>query len=109
MRWQVMRTRRWQWHRYESKGADTGVAFYAVEEDAIALRFKSDDRHFYVYSYYAPGAQHVAQMKKLAPAGRGLTTYVNQHVRNNYAAKLPVRNPARLVPRTPKPGLRRAS
>ena len=104
-----MRTRTWKWHRYQSEDAGAGVAFYAVEDDAIALRFASDDRHFYVYSYYAPGAQHVAQMKRLAPTGRGLTTYVNQHVRDNYAAKLPVRNAARPVLRNRKPGLRRAS
>jgi hypothetical protein len=101
-----MRTRTWQWQRYQ--GNDAGVAFYAIDQDAIALRFASDERHFYVYSYYAPGAPHVARMKELARAGRGLTTYVNQQVRDRYAAKLPVRNGARPVLRTRKPGLRRA-
>jgi hypothetical protein len=104
-----MRTRNWQWHRYESTATAAGVAFYALDDDAIALRFRGDDRHFYVYSYYAPGAQHVAQMKRLARAGHGLTTYVNRHVRGSYAARLPVRNPARPFLRNRKPGLRRAS
>ena len=48
-------------------------------------------------------------MKELAQAGRGLTTYVNRHVRDNYAAKLPVRSVTRLALRPKKPGLRRAS
>jgi hypothetical protein len=44
------------------------------------------------YSYDAtkPGTKHVDAMKRLALAGEGLTTYVNQHVRENYAAKLPI-------------------
>jgi hypothetical protein len=102
-----MRTRTWQWQRYH--GNDAGVVFYAIEQDAIALRFAGDDRHFYVDSYYVPGAPHVARLKELAQAGHGLTTYVNQHIRDRYAAKLPVRNPATSPLRHRKSGPRRAS
>jgi len=35
-----------------------------------------------------PGAQHVARMKQLAEEGRGLATYINRYVRDNYARKL---------------------
>jgi hypothetical protein len=35
----------------------------------------------------SPGAYDVENMKELAEAGQGLGTYINQHVRKNYAQK----------------------
>lgn len=37
-----------------------------------------------------PGKEHVRNMIHLAQQGSGLSTYVNQHVRENYALKLPL-------------------
>ena len=31
--------------------------------------------------------EHIAKMKELAEKGRGLNTYINQHVRKNYETK----------------------
>ncbi|MEW6468382.1 MAG: hypothetical protein AB1458_05620 [Bacteroidota bacterium] len=34
------------------------------------------------------GKKHVGAMKRLALAGRGLSAYISQYVRENYAEKL---------------------
>lgn len=65
------------------KGAENGgVSAYQIFDEAIMLKFK--DGRSYLYDYIKPGKEHVEEMKKLAINGSGLTTYINQHVRNNY-------------------------
>ena len=52
----------------------------------IAVEFTNGA--LYVYDIDRPGAAHVAQMKRLAQAGRGLSTYISQQVRDQYAQRL---------------------
>ncbi|HVS91774.1 MAG TPA: hypothetical protein VHE59_07065 [Mucilaginibacter sp.] len=61
----------------------TGVAAYLFAGDSIILKFRSRDE-FYLYTDKMPGAEHVKTMKKLAKKGSGLTTYINQNVRERY-------------------------
>jgi len=71
------------------KGQDShhsGVRAYEPLPDGIILQFQ--DYRKYLYDNDKPGKQHVEEMKRLAKAGSGLTTYVNQHVRDNYKRKL---------------------
>ena len=71
------------------KGQDnhhSGVRAYELLTDGIKLQFQ--DYSTYLYDYQKPGKYHVEQMKRLAREGSGLTTYVNQHVRENYKQKL---------------------
>jgi hypothetical protein len=70
--------------RYGS-GRDTGVVAFEAGPDFIRLEFT--DGRVYTYDATAPGADHVEEMKALALRGRGLTTYINQHVRGNYARR----------------------
>lgn len=72
--------------RYKALSGDAGIVAYEIEDDAIILEF--NDGRQYVYSYARPGMEHVEQMKVLAAEGKGLTTYVNQQVRENYDAQL---------------------
>lgn len=72
--------------RYTARSGDAGVAAYESGEGWIKLRFRHGGT--YLYTDTCPGAEHVAQMQRLAAAGAGLTTYVNQHVREDYAEKL---------------------
>jgi hypothetical protein len=74
---------------YRSTNPDAGVVNYEMLADGIILEF-GDQEYRYLYNSQKPGAEHVENMKRLAVAGDGLTTYVNQHVRENYAAKLPL-------------------
>jgi hypothetical protein len=71
---------------YSDRSGASGVAAYALGDDFIDLWFR--DGGGYRYDASAPGPKHVDAMKRLAEAGQGLATYVNRHVRENYARKL---------------------
>ncbi|MGQ0646871.1 MAG: hypothetical protein ACT4P7_04830 [Gemmatimonadaceae bacterium] len=73
--------------RYKNLSGDSGVTFFRIGRDFISVRFRHGIT--YHYDYTATGAHHVEQMKTLARAGKGLSTYVSQHVRNAYARKDP--------------------
>ncbi len=69
------------------KGLENGgVIAYETFEDGIILKFK--DGRSYLYDYEKPGKKHVEEMKRLAVEGSGLTTYINQEVRENYSGKI---------------------
>ena len=63
----------------------SGVAAYESGPDWIRIRF----HHGGTYRYDArhPGLEHVIEMQRLAEAGSGLNTYINRHVRSDYAAR----------------------
>ncbi len=71
---------------YRHQAGNTGISGFHVKPDSIAIQFK--DGSIYLYDSRRPGKKHVEAMKELARAGKGLTTYVNQHVRERYAKKL---------------------
>jgi hypothetical protein len=71
---------------YANLGGDSGVRYYAIAPSLIRVWFKDGDS--YEYDTRRPGRAHVEAMKRLAKEGRGLATYINQHVRTNYARKL---------------------
>jgi hypothetical protein len=70
---------------YQNVSGDSGVTHYEVLPTAIRIRFRNGS--VYVYDYTTPGKAHVEQMKRLAAAGRGLSTYISQHVSDSYARK----------------------
>ncbi len=72
---------------YKSQNPNAGVVNYEMTDVAIILEF-SNAKYRYVYNEQAPGLAHVEAMKRLALAGQGLTTYINQHVREHYASKV---------------------
>ncbi|MCK9686556.1 hypothetical protein LPC04_12640 [Comamonadaceae bacterium BS-T2-15] len=72
--------------RYGNLSGDSGVVSYETTRDSITLTFVNGDR--YVYTHARPGRAAVDRMKALAKAGRGLSTFVSQQVRENYERKL---------------------
>ena len=72
--------------RYRSAEKNTGVIAYDIEPDGISIKFR--DGSVYLYTIQSTGKTHIAQMQALAKKGAGLTTYINQHVRENYLEKL---------------------
>lgn len=72
---------------YADISGNSGISRYEILDEAIILEFRMD-RKRYLYSYRKPGKQQVEEMKQLAREGRGLATYVNQHVRENYEKRL---------------------
>jgi hypothetical protein len=72
--------------RYANHDGASGVVAYATGPAGIAVEFANGA--IYVYDLERPGRQAVADMKRLARAGRGLSTYISRNVRDNYAKKL---------------------
>ncbi len=77
---------RQRYKRYKDLSGSSGVRFYAVGPGFIDIWFA--DGAGYRYDGGRPGARRVAAMGRLAQAGKGLATYINQHVRGKYACKL---------------------
>jgi hypothetical protein len=73
-------------HPYQSSNHDTGVIAYQKGSGHIAVKFK--DGSVYLYTNKSAGRNSINQMKKLAEAGVGLTTYISQHVKDRYEAKI---------------------
>jgi hypothetical protein len=69
--------------RYQNVNADSGVEAYETGPDWIKVRFRNGPT--YVYDSVKPGAEHVARMQELARAGRGLSTYISQHVQKAFS------------------------
>ncbi|UEG52566.1 hypothetical protein LLH06_16545 [Mucilaginibacter daejeonensis] len=72
--------------RYRDLSGNSGVVAYRIGTDHIAVEFRSGD--MYLYTYHKPGKVAVEDMKRLAEAGRGLSTYISQHVRDDYEARI---------------------
>jgi len=73
--------------RYRNLSGGSGVVAYETTADSITLTFANGDR--YLYGRDRPGVATVARMKALAKAGRGLATFVSQHVGDAYERKIP--------------------
>jgi class 3 adenylate cyclase len=70
---------------YRRLAGDSGVTAYHCAPEAITVRFV--DGRSYTYTWAVTGRAEVEQMKQLAGEGRGLSTYISQHVRDNYATR----------------------
>ena len=67
-------------HPYRGIKGGTGVrAYELLNNDAIEIQFK--DGAVYRYSAIRPGAALVAEMRRLALLGKGLSTFISQNVR----------------------------
>lgn len=72
--------------RYQNISGTSGVRSYQTGDDYIIVQFLTGEK--YRYSYKRPGKTVVERMKKLAAAGKGLSTFISMSVRENYAQKL---------------------
>ena len=71
---------------YRNLSGHSGVVSYETTADSITLTFVNGDR--YLYTAARPGRAAVDRMKTLAKAGRGLSTFVSQRVREAYERKV---------------------
>jgi len=70
---------------YQNHAGDSGVLAYEAGGDYIKIKFLGGE--VYLYTNAVTGERHVAEMKKLAAKGKGLSTYISQHVKDRYAEK----------------------
>jgi aminopeptidase-like protein len=61
---------------YRNLAGNSGVEAFDILRDGIMVRFVSGGT--YLYDYRVPGRKHVEEMKRLARAGRGLSTYISK-------------------------------
>jgi hypothetical protein len=71
---------------YKNSNRDTGVVAYEPNKDGIAIEFR--DGSVYLYTIKSAGAVAITEMKALAKKGEGLTTFINQHVKDRYEKKI---------------------
>lgn len=72
--------------RYGNSHGHSGIVAYQTTPTSIIVRFVNGD--LYEYSDRKPGRAIVERMKKLAAAGRGLSTFISQNVQGNYSRRL---------------------
>lgn len=72
--------------RYKDLSGKSGIAAYEIRDRSVVIEFKYNGK--YIYSYDRPGQAHVEEMKRLAIAGRGLSTYISKNVKKTFAKKL---------------------
>jgi hypothetical protein len=72
--------------RYGNQSRESGVVAYDIDAGQIVVQFRNGDR--YLYTEDSAGAANIATMQALARAGRGLSTFISQHVHDRYARKL---------------------
>lgn len=71
---------------YRNLSGTSGVVAFDLGDHHIDIEFQ--DGHRYRYDYIKPGQPQVEAMKALAPTGKGLATFINQHVRERFATRL---------------------
>ncbi len=72
-------------NRYVNLSGSSGVVAYQMHEDSILVQFS--DRMKYLYTNASAGILNVAEMKRRARAGRGLSRYISARCRSLYAWK----------------------
>lgn len=80
-----MKARARAWTGYRNLGGHSGVLAYAIDIEAIAVRFGAGEYREYGYDAATTRRSHVEAMQALARAGSGLNTYINRHVGDAYA------------------------
>lgn len=70
---------------YRNLNGNSGVTAYEIAPHTVAVQFAGGD--IYVYSYASAGSAHVEELKRRAIAGRGLATFISQHLRHAYESK----------------------
>ena len=72
---------------YKNLSGVEGIEGYEVGGDYIMVKFTDPSNsgyHTYKYSNTSAGAENVAEMKRLAEAGDGLTDFIRMNVRKLY-------------------------
>ena len=72
--------------RYKNLSGKSGIDSYEIRDRSIVIKFRYAGR--YLYSYDRPGEEQVEEMKRLAIAGLGLSTYISRVVKKRFAKKL---------------------
>jgi hypothetical protein len=68
---------------YLRLSGESGVVAYEIHPRSIEVEFV--DGRVYTYTYASADRERIEQMKLLAQAGQGLSTYISKYAHNDYA------------------------
>lgn len=71
--------------QYKDLSGHSGIEAYEIGADFIRVKFINNS--IYLYTNTSSGAANISWMKKLAQRGYGLSTFISQHIKGNYAQK----------------------
>jgi hypothetical protein len=71
---------------YKNISGNSGIRSYGIGPDYIKVVFK--DGGVYLYTFKSTGVKHVTNMMELAMHGKGLTSYINEFVKDRFEEKL---------------------
>jgi hypothetical protein len=69
--------------KYANKDKTSPITHFAIESDRIIIWYK-DFPEPYIYPQSKIGKTHLQQMISRANSGRGLSTYINQNVKDKF-------------------------
>jgi hypothetical protein len=72
--------------RYANLSGDSGVSKFQIVPGAIVIEFEQGP--VYLYTEQSAGAANVAEMQRLAKAGRGLSSFISRRVKDKYERKI---------------------
>lgn len=72
-------------HNYSNENKQSNITGFELTTDSIRVQFASGS--VYEYTNESAGSDHVREMKRLAMAGQGLSSYINRNVRNRWSSK----------------------
>jgi len=70
--------------RYKNLSGNSGVISYEILSNGILVTFRNGT---YKYTNRSIGHLNITRMKKLAEAGRGLSTFIAKYGKENYESK----------------------
>lgn len=71
--------------RHKDLSGNSGVSAYELSSHGIVVQFKNGWN--YEYTSQSAGAATIATMHRLAPAGRGLGSFISTIVQQGYSRK----------------------
>ncbi len=75
-----------QFRAYKNAGGKSVVRRYELAKDGITVVFA--DHSVYRWTNQSADRAHIAKMKELAVAGKGLGTYIETHVKDRFLKKI---------------------
>jgi hypothetical protein len=72
--------------KYKNLGGKSAVAQYEVAKDSVTIRFTT--HAVYIYTNQSAGSENIRKMKTLALAGKGLSAYIENNVKDRFLRKV---------------------
>ncbi|SHO74265.1 hypothetical protein [Flavobacterium cucumis] len=70
--------------RYRNSSGNSPITHFHISDNSISVWFKDGKKNPYIYPVYEIGNYHFQQLIQRAISGKGLSSYINQNVRNDF-------------------------